>query len=400
MKILSHFPADSPSVASPEVELLLCCARTTLDPGIAERMRTLLQANLNWKFLVEIAFCHGVTPLLFWHLKAAAPEAVPTACWLQLQTYFHTNARRNLFLTGELLPLLKFFEAHNIPAIAFKGPLLALSVYGNLALRQFGDLDILVRAGDVCQAKELLVAQGYQLRNQRGWESSFLHTQTGVIVDLHQGLTPWYFPFALDFERLWARRSPLSLLGRLIPNLLPEDLLLILCVQGTKDCWDRREKLAQVCDVAELIRRQPLDWQRVLEQASHSGSQQMLLRGLGLAHKLLGVVLPTAVLQKVHSSVIEALVTQGYELLFSQAKVPATGSERRCFYFSVRERLQDRAAYFLYCAITPSQQDLAMLSLPQFLYFLYYLLRPLRLIGVYAQRPSRTYQRLKQLLRF
>jgi len=50
----------------------------------------------------------------------------------------------NFFLTKELLELLTLFEAHCIPASPYKGPALAIMAYGNLALRQFSDLNILV----------------------------------------------------------------------------------------------------------------------------------------------------------------------------------------------------------------------------------------------------------------
>ena len=78
----------------------------------------------------------------------------------QLRDDFNDNSRRNLFLTRELLNLLTLFETHQIPAIPFKGPVLAASVYGNLALRQFSDLDLIIHKQHVAKARELLVSAG------------------------------------------------------------------------------------------------------------------------------------------------------------------------------------------------------------------------------------------------
>ena len=50
----------------------------------------------------------------------------------------------NLYLTQEMLKLLSAFRKKGIPAIPYKGPVLAQAVYGNVGLRQFGDLDITV----------------------------------------------------------------------------------------------------------------------------------------------------------------------------------------------------------------------------------------------------------------
>jgi hypothetical protein len=92
-------------------------------------------------------------PLLYWNLHAVCPAAVPATTLDQLKRYFHTITLRNMFLVRELSTLLSMLDAHGIPAIPYKGPVLATSVYGNLALRQFRDLDVLLRAQDAARAK-------------------------------------------------------------------------------------------------------------------------------------------------------------------------------------------------------------------------------------------------------
>ena len=54
-----------------------------------------------------------------------------------------------------------------IPAIPFKGPTLASAAYGGLALRESGDLDILVRAEDAVRAKDMLVSSEFRLDLKR-----------------------------------------------------------------------------------------------------------------------------------------------------------------------------------------------------------------------------------------
>jgi Uncharacterised nucleotidyltransferase len=78
-----------------------------------------------------------------------------------LRHHFQVNALRNVFLAGTLLKLLRLLEAHGIAALPYKGPVLAALAYGNVAFRQFGDLDLLVRPQDADRAKALLWAQGY-----------------------------------------------------------------------------------------------------------------------------------------------------------------------------------------------------------------------------------------------
>lgn len=131
----------------PEDYLLVSCARIHRDPENEERIRTLLRSQIDWEYLLRAADSHGLKPLLYWHLEATSPESVPEVTLEHLEAEFRRNMKRNLFLSMELLKLLERLEGQGIQAIPFKGPVLAVSVYGNLALRPFSDLDILVHEG-------------------------------------------------------------------------------------------------------------------------------------------------------------------------------------------------------------------------------------------------------------
>lgn len=391
----------------PEAELLLCCARTCMDSERAERIRTLLRADIDWAYLLQTALRHGVMPLLYWSLNNTCPEAVPRAILDQLRDDFHNNARRNLFLTGELLKLLKLFEAHEISAIPFKGPVLAFSVYGNLALRQFSDLDVLVHKQDIPKAQELLVSLGYRplvqptgaqklaLKRDGHLAFVFVGDNGRSFVELHWEIIRRYFSFPLDPERLWERLEPICLGGKEVLTLSPEDLLLILCVHGARHLWERLE---WICDVAKLIGvHKGMHWGRVMKQASTLGSERMLFLGFFLASDLLGAALPEGVWQRVRSDrVVKSLAAQVRERLFLETNSPSGIFESDLFYLRARERPGDRLQYCLRRAMTPTIEDWEFLPLPAFLSFLYYLLRPIRLVGKYGLSPLQ--RLLKHLL--
>ena len=150
----------------PEIELLFCCARTQISAEIAEHTRHLVQRNLHWDFIIDKALEHGVMPLLYRCLYASCQDSVPKAALDRLRELYRANAQRNLFLTSELLKLLRLLDTHGISAMPFKGPVLSVSVYKNLSLRQFCDLDILVRKKDIQIAKDLLISKGYRPRRE------------------------------------------------------------------------------------------------------------------------------------------------------------------------------------------------------------------------------------------
>ncbi len=295
-------------VSRPEIELLLCCTRTHIDPETAERINTILQQNIDWTYLMQVAAHHGTIPLLYQSLKTTGKEAIPKKVLTQLQNHYHTNASRNLFLSHELLNILKLFEAHKIRAIPFKGLVLAISIYGNLAMRQFSDLDILVKQEDVVKAQELLIAQKYKLEvDHYGWQQTFVHSQKPeIVVDIHYELTPLsYFPFKLpDFETLWQRSRSLTLKGESIIEFSCDDLLIILAVQIARGINESKASLAQICDLAELLRiQQRFDWEKLLQKVNSLELERPFFISLLIVNTILNVPLPDQVKQAIQKQI-------------------------------------------------------------------------------------------------
>jgi hypothetical protein len=391
------------SVSShPEGEVLICCARVEMDPEIAERLRALLQQDLNWERLIRIAYRNEVAPLLYWNLKRQAPEAVPEAALDGLQRFFHHNARYNLLMTRELLRILNLLEAREVRAISFKGPLLASLIYGDLSLRQFSDLDILIHKHDVSRTKALLMSLGYRPRKSLAAVQEAPHMKSepvevfvrddGIVsVDLHWGLGRTSLPFQLDQDSFWERREAVSLGGTTVCSLPPEELLLVLCTHGARHLWNR---MKWICDIAELLRvRRGMDWERVIKLASDLGIERMLFLGLLLATDLLGAAIPEEVLHRAQASQgARALADQVRASLFLEADQSSGVVNQFMFRTRAREHLRDKVAvvrYLIRRTATPTTTDRALIRLPAPLSFLYYLIRPIRLIGAYGTGPFR-----------
>ena len=128
---------------SPEINLLLSCARTSPDSSEEGRIRDLLIKGVNWSIILQWSEDHGIMPLLYINLKKFVPELVPSFVVESLQNDFLTNTAHNIFLNEELVYILDLFEKQGITAVPFKGPVLAMNSYGSLTLRTFSDLDIL-----------------------------------------------------------------------------------------------------------------------------------------------------------------------------------------------------------------------------------------------------------------
>lgn len=378
----------------PEDELLVLVASVGSDPERTERIHALVEKGLKWDVLIESASRHGLLPLLYWHIHSNCRAAVPEAILDQLQKGFHETSKTNLLLAGELLEILNRLESHGILAIPFKGPTLAVKAYGNLAFRQFGDLDIILGEENLPRAKALLSTMGYQaqyplapaqeeayLVSLRQWP--IVKGKNQICVELHSKLTPKDFAFPLEWVDVSRRLHPVQLCRTEVLTLSSEDLLLLLCVHGAKHLW---LNLGWICDIARLLAAEKnLAWEKILEQARVMGCERMLLLGLFLANDLLGAEVPSEMLiamQKI--PVVETLATRVYAWLFSDLGKPSDGFNAALFHLRVRERLRDGLRYSFSIALAPTLADWTLLSLPSKLSFLYYPLRAVRLANKYG----------------
>jgi hypothetical protein len=387
--LLAEMPVASveDSGRRPEHALLLSCARTHIDHETDRKIRRLLAYEIDWEYLLRISKVHQVAPLLGVTLCGSYADACPDAVVGRLRSLLRANASHNLWLADELLRVLDLFGANNIRAIPYKGPLLASLVYGDLGLRLFSDLDILVHEWEYhIRVPEVLLANGWSETAEHGYERSFKDPSGRIKLDVHQGLTPQSdMPFPIAFDTLWKHCISVPLLGRDVRTLADPDLLLVLCVQLAKDMMKLTSSppLIKICDIAELVSNRPgLDWNQVLRQADKTGSLWILYLGLRTAQHLFGVRLPPGLDERSRSVPhMASLVSHVEESVLDSAGRGYSRPELRDshrWHSEVRERLLDRQRTLRLPRPTPS--DYAFIRLPRAWSGLYYFVRPVRLI--------------------
>jgi Uncharacterised nucleotidyltransferase len=394
---------------SPEIDVLLCCARIHTAPLAAERIGSLFQENFNWDYLIALAKFHKIIPLLYRNLNLLCPELVPEKTSQQLKILVHTSVCRNLFLTQELIYILKLFEENGIPAIAFKGITLAISAYQDLSFRQVGDLDLLLPKEAIKPAQDLLIAEGFQLIGNYEWEFHYFRMDGNVHIDLHQEIAPRVYGLPFDFQQLRSRAKPINLGGTSISHLQPEDLLLLLTMVWCRDCTYLISPLSLhlLSDVDALLSKHPsLDWTWILNQARTQRCDRILRLMLFSAQEVLGTDLPKVVLDELQSKplppyLIKSVWTRLFhnphrlDLLTDKPGFwEAIWTYDHRFYLQSRERFRDR---FIYClnwlqmsidvVLIPNEGDRELMTFPQTLSFLYYPLHILRLTFKHILKP-------------
>lgn len=380
--------------SNPEAELLVHCARLEIDSNRAKRIQALVGPDLNWTRLFQMAQRHALIPLLYFQLNKFGRDQVPADRLKELRERFQSNSALNVLLTGEMLRVLALFEQHGIPAVPYKGPALGVGVYGNSSLRQFVDLDILVPESTVWKATDLLLDQGYLahfvIPTQKqsaflrlSYVRQFKRNSDGTILELHWRLAPRFFGAPFETSQLWQRTRMIQLQGANVRSPRSEDLVLMLCIHGAKDCW---EKLEWVSSLAELIRAdRQIDWGKLRQRAGELRCLRIVALGLLLARDILNAPVPADHLlefgPRKHLDLIAHDIVARF---FSDDSSPLTLRQRIKFHLQLKDSWGEKLRYCTRLALTTTPVDWEMMSLPKPASFLYFPLRMLRLFRKYG----------------
>jgi hypothetical protein len=295
-----------------EAALLLDCSRILPNEAAIERMRAEIKDDVNWGELLRLAIPHGLLPVVAHNLALYAADIAPTAFLVQLEAFRNRVEQRNRGQISELLRIVADCAENRLRVLPFKGPLLAISEYKNLGLRESHDLDVWVAPGSVPLVGARLRSAGYRgvghkkglpyfLDPDRGdQQTEFLSRDGEVLIELHDQLQSRQFSYSPDFDEVWNRRTAMVVDGIEIPTFAPVDLLLTLAVHGSKHMWRR---LGWVVDIAAWFQAHPgMDWKAMLKQARRWHCKRRLLSAVLLADDLYELSIPEPFQMELHKS--------------------------------------------------------------------------------------------------
>jgi hypothetical protein len=349
----------------------------------------------------ELGVVHGVLPLLARRV-ATLPSGdrgeMPDGLADRLARRRRDVSFRNLHQLTLLAEVGEHLEVEGVPVLAFKGPALACTVYPELGLREFVDLDILVAERNRERALRALRSRGFQ--SSKGTDVGapvdtyavpLFRARDGCQLDLHWRLAPEHRALAPDHAGIRRRAEGLEIRGRDIRVPRPEDHLLLLAVHGAKHGPRPWPKLKWIADVAWLLDRHPdANWEAGLERARDAGGRRALLLAVALARDLLDARVPARLESALRSEPVAGKLARDVsERLFRPFDAPESLLWRVGFDWRVLERPRDRLGYLgrrLFLPTGRDRDDPVGRRLPRPLLFAY---RWLRLLGTYIRHPGR-----------
>lgn len=387
----------------PELELLLLCARLNLSSFQKNRVEQIMSGQLDWPLLLRIADFHRLSLLLFRNLQLVAGNDIPGQVLEDLHRAAITASATNLLFTANLHKIIALFNSNDIQAISFKGPALSQAAYGNINLRWFSDLDVLVAEENALKARNLLIANGYSCETQMADDTqenflrkencfAMVNTSNNINIDLHWELTGRYSLVPFYLENIIARATTTKLVGWQLPTLSVEDNIVCLCLHSSKHCW---QPLEGINSISELVRNtEKINWAKVFEQSRHLRAHRIVLLGLLLCHLLFDLELPPLVMAVLNAD--KSLVKHGKKILCRLTLDPAMQAQDdySCQFATIhtwiRDSFPDRIVhlyrFFGRIFFRPTAKDRQTWPLPSSLTFLYYFYRPLRLAWKWGRK--------------
>jgi Uncharacterised nucleotidyltransferase len=373
-----------------ELLLVLACARASICAASVGEIRQAVAGPVDFLKAINLASFHKLAPCVIQQLQQHAAAALPESVAVEFQRWLRAHTIRNFELTKELLEVLSVLEKSGVHALAFKGPVLSQQLYGDLSLREFLDLDILVAPTDASTVIALLSAKGFEpqfiltpqqfVRFQRSRSDMGLyHAAKRVPVDVHWALLTPGYTFSPAAQIAWESVQTILIAGRAVKTFSDETQLLFSCLHQAKHNWLR---LGRLMDMAALIRLSPaMDWQQIQKRAGSFGTARMIRISLRLVQLLFQVTLPGSIAEWVENDGCSIKIAEKIfkRLLLVDITTDQFTPSAPLFRASM-ESVADRAFYWFDNTLRPTPLEWALLPLPDSLYPLYYPVRVGRLV--------------------
>jgi hypothetical protein len=378
-------PGTSATLEAEWSLLLAACSEVPRQEKV-NRIRLQSRQPVRWKLLFDLADRHGTQPLL--HQALVDVDAAPPAEMSELKQRYQTNLHKALFLSRELIRIVEHLSTLGLDVMPYKGLALAEIVYGDIALRQAGDIDLLIRPLDLARIRDAVRELGYtphltlsaaeeRAYLKSGYECAFDGSAGPNLLEVQWAIQPSFYAIDFDMGELFQRAATVTVAGHPMKTPSREDLLLVLSAHAAKHVWGR---LVWLCDIARIITVPSLNWSWIGAQAHALGIVRIVGVSMLVANRLLGVAIPAAAQASFPED--PATLSLVSEIEAQMASESSYNVESLAYFrlmMRLRERRADRLRFLKRLAFTPGPGEWQAVRLPGPLFPLYRLVRISRL---------------------
>ena len=295
---------------SPASQLILSSAK--LEPSVSEleRLNDLIPQIENWDGLVAEIIVRQTAPLFFKKLPLLTNRnLIPAEATAKLQQAYYKSLSRGMVLYSTFEKVAEAFCIAGIQVVVLKGIYLSEWLYGDIALRQFSDMDLLVKKEDALQCLSILKNLGFKPSDAAVTE--FISSQSEIVhyapmvlnnvsVEVHIKLHRQSKHYDIKIDAFLSNAEKLLLRNKPVYGLELHDLLIHLCVHLDKHFRGGHVQFTSFNDIVNLLEKfkNEIDWTLLGQRSDYHACEQTVFKFLVLIHKFYNAALPKAILSK------------------------------------------------------------------------------------------------------
>lgn len=224
----------------------------------------------------------------------------------------------SIVILRELVEILKALSDMQIEVIVLKGAALASTIYPDIALRPYEDIDLLVRKHDWNRIEAAFSQLGYRALHSyrpefsREFLSEKCYTKGKIPIDLHWHIVELPYSKYIAIDQFWKSAVTVNIDGVDALILSPEHLLLHLCVHSSKHYYSC---LYQLVDISELIHHYSLNWRLILEEIQRYRIYFPMRYTLNFVKRLFDSHIPAFVLESLDSYKVSSFEERIFDVL-------------------------------------------------------------------------------------
>ena len=286
-------------------KLILFSAKIYSKEDELVHMNGLIPLIGDWDVFCNTIIDRGIAPLFYNKLSfLPAASLIPATIQAKLHQSYYKTLSRNMLLYEAFRTIMETFNLNCIDVIALKGVYLAEHLYQDIGLRQFSDIDLLVKPLDGNQCLELLSNLGYRQLDSK--ESDFIKSVRNDIVhfdpmiagdisiEIHIKLHRSDESFHINPAALWKKAMQVTINKVPVYVLNDEDMLIHLCIHLDIHFRDGRIQFTSFLDITNFLteKAEQLDWNALKKRSMEFNCEKEVFLYLVIAYEFMNAPMP------------------------------------------------------------------------------------------------------------
>ena len=295
---------------TPTDQLLLLSVKIHPTAADLDRMHLLIPQITDWEHLANSAIDRGMGPLLYKKLVLLTSNSmIPESAKQKLQSAYYLTLSRSIVMYDAFRKVAEAFIAAGIKVVALKGIYLSEWLYKDVGLRQFSDIDLLVKKADGEKCLEILANLGYTASGSSvavmiAKESGQIHFPPmvlhGVSIEIHTSLDRARNGRNFNPGDFIENSVPVTINNVTIHTLDFYDLIIHLIIHLDKHFKEDFVNFTGFIDIVNLlfVHEIEIDWNTLITQCSKYKCENTVFKYLLLINKYFKASVPEHIIEK------------------------------------------------------------------------------------------------------